>query len=149
MDYIFYKDMTKVLDSMMLDSYEMIAYGYDKDDDICITIETNGEVVVDWNPLGIDNMDSSSERFRYPSDFPQELKDLITENPNQWMTDERVYVDANNWFEIFVWDGKEPGGCAIFSDVVDVEGLKNDDLKNIMDDFLSAYKNEYLRDTER
>lgn len=106
-----FEDMINIKDSMQFDSGTTICR-LQKGKDI-IEIEVRGHVTVDWCSEG-DFTNYPSDRYKYPSDFPKELKELI-KNDNNWMNDPRVSVIENNWFEIFL-NGDEA------YDVVDVEG---------------------------
>ena len=68
-----YQNMRGIKDSMQLDSGT----------DICklttdagvVEICVQGFVCVDWSPSGF--KDNDIERYKYPSDFPDDLKSLI------------------------------------------------------------------------
>ena len=118
-------DMTKIVDSMEIDSDETIASldleGYTAD------LMVRGEVKVFWNENGIEDC-TDAECYKYPSEFPKELKDLI-HNDKDWECDPRVNVDFNNWFELFV---EEPDGYRDAYDVVDAAGKTPDDLYDML-----------------
>lgn len=59
-------------------------------DDLNVRLVVAGEVRVIYKDIV----------YTRPSDFPDELKKLIKENPNNWQTDEDVAVDMQNWFEV-------------------------------------------------
>ena len=115
-----YIDMKNIEDSLQLDSDQTICSL--ENNDIEINIEVKGEVKVWWNPNG-DPMDG--EYFTRPSEFPEELKNLIV-NEEWYDTDEHIEVTSNNWFEIF-FVNKADGNC-IASDVIDVEGYDEKEL---------------------
>lgn len=78
-------------DSMCLDSGETICSYTEGNDKV--EIEVRGYVTVYFN----------EERYRCYSDMPRELQELF-EN-GQAYYDDRVYIDENNWYEIFFnWD---------------------------------------------
>lgn len=115
-----------IVDSMQLDSNQEVAFM--KHNLVTVVVAVRGEVGVWWNP------DSNGEPcagvyYTRPSEFPQDLKDLIAagrnENGAPWDCDPRVYVDANNWFEAFVEvaGGYVPEADYATGNVVDVEGL--------------------------
>ena len=128
-------DMTQITDSMQLDSDTQIAsmefHG------ITAYLDVKGEVKVWWNSNAetddLDEMFKCGDYYKYPSEFPQELKDLIKEDRG-WDCDPRVYVSENNWFDLAIFYDDEYIG----SDVVDVEGFTYADLFNFLHESISA-----------
>ena len=114
-----YQDMRNIKDSMQLDSGT----------DICklttdagvVEICVQGFVCVDWSPSGF--KDDDIERYKHPSEFPDELKLLIETDPN-WTSDKRLYINENNWFEIFLNEDEA-------YDVVDIEGYTEEELLSL------------------
>lgn len=97
-------DMRTVKDSMQLDSDQVIATL--KRGDFAVSLEVKGEVRVTFD----------GELYTKPSEFPQDLKDLIASD-DFWDCNERVDVGNNNWFEaVYRSESYEE------SDVVDLEG---------------------------
>ena len=94
------ENLSQYVDSMLFDSGECIAEmecEFDNGDLCTISLEVRGEVKVYFN----------DEPYRYPSDFPPVLKELIKTNPRWWDEEDYVYVDMNNWFEyIYTVDGE-------------------------------------------
>ena len=131
-------DMTKIVDSMQLDSGTEIA-GM-KLDNITVSLEVRGEVRVWWNENG-DPFDGDC--YTTPSEFPRELKDLIAGDNRWWDCDKRVYIDNNNWFEVFtaVDDTYVPD-----ADVVDVEGMTPVEIFTMLYDICKNAKEEYGND---
>ena len=88
--YEFYDYNAKdaVIDSMLLDKYEPIAMlGIDTgDSQETILVEINGDVNVDYKGVN----------YNKPSEFPEELKNLIRTD-KYWEGDENVCVNYNNW----------------------------------------------------
>lgn len=138
------KDLTNIRDSMQLDSEQNIATL--KAGDYLVTIEVRGAVKVWFNP---DTSGESGDGTYYssPSEFPQELKDIIAgdakiyrkDGDNDgidyiWTLDDRVYVSENNWFELFIFDGEDDSMPV--SDVVDVEGMTPSQVFDTMYDAL-------------
>lgn len=89
------EDLSKYTDSMLFDSGEIIASATfkHKGKKLDVDLRIVGEVAVTYK----------DEVYHRPSEFPDELRSLIEENPNQWMTDDDVYVGLNNWFE-YIFD---------------------------------------------
>lgn len=85
------EDLSKYVDSMLYDSNTSIASMdlYKNGYQVKIDLLVRGEVRVSYKGI----------EYRNPSDFPQELKDLIKTQPNIWDCNEDVYVSNNNWFE--------------------------------------------------
>ncbi len=123
-------DMTSIRDSMLLDLGTVIATL--QKGDVKISLEVAGDVCVRFD----------DEWFLRPTEFPQELKDMIatgpTENNNEafwWECDDRVYVGNNNWFEAFI---EAPG----YSDgvLVDVEENTVAELFSCLIDIMEQYE---------
>ena len=91
------EDLTKYKDSMMFDSGENIATGKFQynDQELNIYLDISGEVAVTFEGV----------TYHRPSEFPEELKEKIRKNPNNWeYSDESdIYVGLNNWFE-YIYD---------------------------------------------
>ena len=77
-----YEDMTNIKDSMELDSGTIIATL--KTPEHFASLEVKGKVKVFWDPQGKDP--SRGECYRYPSEFCDELKELI-KTKKFWVTD--------------------------------------------------------------
>ena len=97
------EDLEKYTDSMLFDSESCIASatfsrGFEETE---IDLMVYGEVDVSYKGI----------TYTTPSEFPPELRELISNNPD-WENDENVVVSNNNWFEI-VGDG---GNGVIFED---------------------------------
>lgn len=125
-------DLTEIRDSMLLDSDTIVAYLSDETTNRSVSLVVRGYVDVRWCPE-VDFVNSVVERYRQPSEFPKELKELIAKDPN-WMNDPRVCVDENNWFEIFVDERVENNTFwnNLFSDVVDVESNTPEQIKDLL-----------------
>lgn len=130
-------DMTKVTDSMMLDSNQVIAEM--EMDGISASLEVRGEVKVWWNETG-DPMDG--DYHIHPSEFPDSLKELIAKGHAagciDWTLDPRLYISENNWFELFVSRTGDPSSLCI-TDVVDAEGSTVYDLFQILYDAIEKF----------
>lgn len=127
-EYAFYEDISNINDSLLIDSNTIIAEYIGKDYDA--SIEVRGEVKI------IHNLDNGGmDIFKTPSDYPDWLKKSITEENLSERND--IYIDANNWFEVFIWD--KEGNC-ITSDVVDCENNSFDQLAGIMTDFVDEFR---------
>jgi hypothetical protein len=84
-------NLSQYVDSMLFDNGVCIAEmecEFDNGDMCTISLEVRGEVNVDFNET----------TYRSPSEFPDELKNIIKEN-RLWDCESCVYVDMNNWFE--------------------------------------------------
>lgn len=93
------QDLSKYVDSMLFESGTNIAKGtFAKGtENLEVYLDVRGEVSVTYK----------DEVYFSPEEFPDELKDLIKEHPNQWFDDDDIYVGMNNWFEyIFDNDGE-------------------------------------------
>jgi len=99
------KDLQPYVDSMLFDSGEQIAYmSYESGEWLInVSLEVCGEVRVEYK----------GESYRYPSEFPDELREKI-KNDMWWElyapsgegndeTEQLLYVDNNNWFE-YIYD---------------------------------------------
>ena len=100
------ENLSQYISSMLFDSGEEIATGVFSygDDELEVTLQVSGEVAVTFK----------DEVYHRPSDFPEELVQLIKEHPYDWDVcappeeedDEYecyVYVGLNNWFE-YIFD---------------------------------------------
>ncbi len=96
------EDLVGAIDSMEFDSEQSVAE---------LTIN---DIVVELRVVGDVRVVFNDDSWRTPSQFPDELKEIIRKGTLG--TDERVYVDMNNWFEMFIYKNDEWTG---WSDVVD------------------------------
>lgn len=125
------EDLTNVTDSMEFDSGTEIATLSFGDSEASIMV--CGEVRVTFK----------DELYRKPSEFPEELKEII--RAGHVFDHEDVYVGNNNWFAIQFRDGTEwdPN-----DDVVDVEGLSKQEIFSLMWDALSSHLEKQRRKEE-
>lgn len=86
-----YEDMTKISDSVLLESDTVIADLIS--DDVDARIIVRGEI----------NITYKNKNYRHPSEYSEELKQLISSGKN-WFHDKDIYVSNNNWFECIVND---------------------------------------------
>ncbi len=126
-------DMTKIRDSMQLDSGTVIAEM--EMPDAFVSLEVQGDVRVRFSPEAIPS--GFDELYTRPSSFPEELMCLIageeqahSKDTENWMNDERVHVFANNWFELFI--GKDRGDPCPEAYVVNAEKSTIEDLYSLM-----------------
>lgn len=119
-------DMTKIKDSLQLDSGTVVAK------------ETFGEYVLSIEVQGDVRVRFGDEWYRYPSEFPAELKNIIEDDELYYIND-RVYIAYNNWFELFVYD---KDGSIVSSDLVDPELLSSDKLHELMADYYDCVMSE-------
>lgn len=117
-------DMTTVKDSMQLNSGTVIAElsmdGY------IASLEVRGEVDVYSEEL--------EKHFYAPSEFPDDLKKQIKENPN-WYLGKKYCINMNNWFEVFIGTTNDYLGAV----VVDADGLSNDEIEELLKECISYY----------
>lgn len=116
--------LEKCVDSMLFDSGEVIAI-MELDDTYSVCIEVMGEVRVTYK----------DELYTKASDMPDELlakfRDLSAYEDND------IYIGNNNWFDIIF---KKNGVIDPDDDVADIEGLSEDELKELMYDALMHYR---------
>lgn len=129
-NFYYDEDLIGIKDSLELDSGQIVAEL--EFDDLLVRLLTAGDVRVVFN----------DDVFKTPSQFPDELKELIRNG--KLYDDKRVYVDMSNWFELRLFykmedeDGYDWTGWA---DVVDGD----EEWKSAGDifDTLMDYANEY------
>ena len=133
-------DMTKIVDSMQIDSETTIATL--KTSKHFLSLEVRGDVKIFFNP-DKNGEPEAGDCYRYPSEFPQGLKDLISGKEtifrkdgdtkgieHAWALDDRVYMDMNNWFELFI--GEDENDSTPFSTTVDIEGYTPEQIFKLM-----------------
>lgn len=123
--FYYWDGLPDVGDSMELDSDFSVAtleFG-----DIEVELRVVGEVCVTFD----------GEDYYSPSDFPDELMQLIKQGI--YGTDKRVYVRNNNWFEGFVYENNVWTG---WSDVIEADWKTGGDIF----DALLSYAKEYLKE---
>lgn len=125
--YSQFVDMKPIKDSMQLCSDTQICRYGPPDGQFKVTIEVRGEVRITYK----------DEVYTNPSDFPQEVKEII-KNGDLWNTDE-IYVGNNNWFELFFWDEE---GNFLDSDVVDIEGMTPEELCDYCEEVLINFRKD-------
>ena len=119
-------DVSDIKDSMQIDSGTLIASLKTPKGEM--TIEVQGEVRVIFN----------DEIYKYPSNFPQELENLIS-NDRNWESNDKVVVGERNWSEIFykIKDEKEQE-----SFVIDIEGKSSKEIQRLMLEYLKWYEDQ-------
>ena len=133
-----YEDLTDIKDSMQLDSDTDICRYIDESGKYAVTIDVKGEVRVTWCANGIESGEPV-ETYHRPSEFPDDLKELIARSNSWWENDPRVYVSENNWFELFIWSHENGDNRYLTSDCVDVEGETPESLKELCKESLRLY----------
>ena len=131
-------DLDKPIDSMLFDKGTQFAEGtfmVDDEHKVWISLEISGEVSVDYKGV----------RYNAPSEFPDELKDLIRNHPEDYYmyassgegNDEEegdISIRLNNWFEyIYTIDDKWSDGVLEESDLTK---LSPEDIKETMLDII-------------
>lgn len=118
-------DMREINDSMLIDSNTTIASLALPNGDKA-TIEVQGDIKVEFE----------GKYYQNPSEFPATLKDLIKNSTfdNPWYENDKVIVWENNWFEVFYIKN---GTYMPESDCVDIENSTEEELYNILADFIN------------
>lgn len=119
------KNLTQYIDSMLFDSNKTIA---------SMTYESDGCIVnIDLMTRGYVNVEYKGESYYAPSEFPEELKEIIRTNPYWYNETEDLYISENNWFE-YIYDatqnGKDWSDGILFED--DLSKYTEDELKSEM-----------------
>lgn len=123
-------DMTKIKDSMQIDSGETICSL--KIGNTEVTIEVRGDVRVEYN-----GKDGSYDVFRCPSEFPKFVKVGLTKEGSPFLYgNPELTVWGNNWFEAFI---SVDGEYLPSTTLVDVEGYTKKELFDTMKDFYLEY----------
>lgn len=132
-------DLSKYTDSMLFDSGENIVHAefMSGEKTLTLDLEICGDVSVTYK----------GEVYHRPSDFPEELKELIRANPNRWdivapsgedndEEDSNIYVNLNNWFEvIYEFDDYTDGD--VFEE--DLSKFTPETLKNLLTEWAQGY----------
>ena len=120
-------DLTKIRDSMQLDSDTVLASLEKKG--VKAILEVCGEVRVLWSP---DGNEENAGVYRRPSAFPEELKKLFAEEKAD--SDCRVRIEHNNWFEVFILrDGIQEGD----SMVANAAGMDWDAVRKLLNEYIN------------
>ena len=131
-------DLRKINDSMELDSGQTIAEL--RIDNLNFTLEVRGHVNITYTPNS-DTTHEGGDVFRGASDFPEELLQMFHDGkcgdaPN-------VYVDENNWFEVFI----EENGRFVNSECVDAETMNPAEIFSMLwetyQDYVKETKDEH------
>ena len=128
-------DLTNIVDSMQLDSNQVVARMSCQD--ITATLEVRGSVSVWWNEKAGDA--EEGEHYTDPSEFPEKLKSLIANVASEdgfWYQDPRVHVYLNNWFELFVWEKDKP---VPYAKCVDAEECRPYEVEEMLRDAIAEY----------
>lgn len=130
-EFILYEDMSEISDSMLLDSGTEIAEYRDPENDIYLSIEVQGAVSVEY--LG--------KVYHKPSEFPEGLISLISEDPLNLWYNEAVSVNLNNWFALIEWEKNEQGVLEYKADtVIDIENHTQEQIKDVFEDYANDIK---------
>lgn len=118
-----FEDLSKFKDSMMFDSDTIVA---------SMTCDYKDHLInIDLKICGYVKVFFKGECFTRPSDFPEELKEIIKKEPNGWGTEDDIEVWENNWFE-YIFNDNYKGH--VFSDGI------------MFEDDLSKYSIEQLKE---
>lgn len=129
-------DLSEINDSMELDSNIEVARI--ENENYALTLEVQGSVRVIYKDC----------IYKAACQMPDELIQLFHDGKAYNSKD--VYVDMNNWFEVFFWEKKD--GKLIWTnwcDVVDCETSTPKELESMMYDWFMEYIEDYrisLRD---
>lgn len=123
-----FDELSKYKDSMLFDSGTIIA---------TIECEHNNHIVqIDLRVCGHVKVYYKGDYYRYSSEFPEELKEIIRDNPNGWdYLNDDIGVCENNWFEyIFTesFEGRSYSDGIMFED--DLSKYSEEQLKQDMID---------------
>ena len=122
-----YENTKDIKDSLQFDTGTLIAEYIDND--LSARIEVVGDVRIIFE----------GDVFKYPSNFSDELKQIVAEG--NVYADERVEVCENNWFEVIVIDNTNNTEIDMGDDpIIAVEGLTAYELKNLLISILNSVK---------
>lgn len=127
-----YIDLEDIHDSMQLDSGQVIAEL--ENDLLSITLEVRGQVRVLWNP-DPDGEPHDGSVFKCASQFPEELMKIFAEGRAGDM--KNIFVDDNNWFEVFVEDKQE--NQVIHTKTVDAEEMDRQQVLDLLMEFYNKF----------
>lgn len=124
-----YENTENIKDSLQFDSGTLIAEYIDNN--LSARIEVVGDVRIIFE----------GDVFKYPSNFSDELKQIVAEG--NVYDDERIEVCENNWFEIIVTDNTNNTEIDMGDDpIIAVEGLTAYELKDLLISILNSVKEE-------
>lgn len=147
LEFNVYEDMKNIVDSMQFSSDTIIADLVGNNIEAYIIV--HGEVSVTFN----------DENYDDPADFPDELKQLISQEKN-WNNDDRVYVSLNNWFDIVVNDRCDTddvdiaraGTAELYSllsyavnEKIEAGEIQSNKLPSTLSEYIKGGGNEYLQ----
>lgn len=122
-----YENTKNIKDSLQFDSGTLIAEYIDND--LSARIEVVGDVRIIFK----------GDVFKYPSNFSDELKQIVAEG--NVYDDERIEVCENNWFEVIVIDNTNNTEIDMGDDpIIAVEGLTAYELKDLLISILNSVK---------
>lgn len=122
-------ELSDINDSMELESGQEIARL--EENGYAVTLEVQGDVRVVYKDVA----------YRHAGAMPDELLKLF--HDGKAYESEDVYVDMNNWFEVFFWEKK--GDKLVWtgwSDVVDCEGMNEKELEGFLIDCMNDFTEE-------
>lgn len=114
----------------------------------CLSLMCRGEVNIFWK----------EEKYKYASNYPKELTDLLLSNTD-WSINDDLYIDNNNWFEFELLKESEKKELNYWDyvdrvndylDIAEIEGTLEDEnfsksvmLYKIMVEYLKEIKNNF------
>lgn len=119
-------DLTDINSSMELESGQEIARL--RRGDRVVTVEVRGEVRVVYK----------KQTYKSVSQMPEELIQMFRNG--KAFNSKKVFVDMNNWFEVFTWTLQD--GKLVWtgnSDVVDVENNTPEQMRAFLTDIMNDY----------
>lgn len=128
-----YIDLEDIHDSMQLDSGQVVAEL--KNELLSITLEVRGQVRVLWNP-DPDGEPHDGSVYKCASQFPEELMKIFAEGRAGDM--DNIFVDDNNWFEVFVEDKQE--NKVVYCETVDAEEMDRRQVLYLLMEFYNKYQ---------
>lgn len=131
--FSYWNGLVGVHDSMELDSGQSVAEL--EWDWLMVELRVCGDVRVVFDGTA----------YRSPSQFPEELMEMFHKGTAD--QDERVCIDMNNWFEVFVYEKRgDEWSWTDWSDIIDADWKSAGDIYDELMLSLESYVEEYWLD---